>query len=192
MIFVWICLGQWKQIGLTSSGQIINLKLSKSSGSGNSVPHVFGRLSSFISANKGLRKIIIRAHWDWSFSRWRRLRSRLTFLKSQLNLYDSIIYVPDKSTWSWEKNKRYTYWVVETFVPFVILSCAADAFFCVPDLGDSPSFFACFNENNLIMLGLWAWKLCKKAYKILGVIIYEYSNPVTYFRNRDKSQKKTT
>lgn len=28
---------------------MINLKLSKSSGSGNSVPHVFGRLSSFMS-----------------------------------------------------------------------------------------------------------------------------------------------
>jgi hypothetical protein len=34
---------------LTSSGQMINLKLSRSSGSGNSVPQVFGRLSSFIS-----------------------------------------------------------------------------------------------------------------------------------------------
>lgn len=37
---------------LTSSGQMINLKLSKSSGSGNSVPHVFGRLSSFMSERR--------------------------------------------------------------------------------------------------------------------------------------------
>jgi len=34
---------------LTSSGQMINLKVNRSSGSGNSVPQVFGRLSSFIS-----------------------------------------------------------------------------------------------------------------------------------------------
>lgn len=39
---------KWKR-NLTSSGQIISLKLRRSSGSGNSVPHVFGRLSSFIS-----------------------------------------------------------------------------------------------------------------------------------------------
>lgn len=40
---------------LTSSGQMINLKLSRSSGSGNSVPHVFGRLSSFMSENVNVR-----------------------------------------------------------------------------------------------------------------------------------------
>lgn len=50
-------------------------------------------------------------------------------------------------------------------LPFVILSCAADAFFCVPAFGDSPSFFACFNENNLIMLGSGASPLCDEAYK---------------------------
>jgi len=33
----------------TSSGQMVNLKFNKSSGSGNSVVHVFGKVSSFKS-----------------------------------------------------------------------------------------------------------------------------------------------
>lgn len=47
---------------LTSSGQMINLKLSRSSGSGNSVPHVFGRLSSFMS-EKGTPEMRDVAAW---------------------------------------------------------------------------------------------------------------------------------
>lgn len=37
---------------LTSSGQITSLKLNKSSGSGNSVLHVFGKFNSLISEKK--------------------------------------------------------------------------------------------------------------------------------------------
>lgn len=53
--------------------------------------------------------------------------------------------------------------------PFVILSCAADAFFCVPALGDSPSFFACFNENNLIIAGSRDRSRRGLAYKCHGL-----------------------
>lgn len=41
-----------KESFLTSSGHMINLKFSKSSGSGNSVLQVFGRFNSLISGNR--------------------------------------------------------------------------------------------------------------------------------------------
>lgn len=37
-------------------------------------------------------------------------------------------------------------------LPFVILRWAADAFFWLPDFGDSPSFLCCFKEYNLIII----------------------------------------
>lgn len=90
---------------------MINLKLSKSSGSGNSVPHVFGRFSSFMSRKK----------------------------EHQVREKTDVQKAYNVAQWHCSE-------------PFVILSCAADAFFWVPALGDSPSFFACFNENNLIIV----------------------------------------
>lgn len=106
---------------------MINLKLSKSSGSGNSVPHVFGRFSSFMSEKK-----------ERSGQRKKKRRT---------------------------ERVAYSGGMCE---PFVILSCAADAFFWVPALGDSPSFFACFNENSLIIVRSRARRRRGLTYKCLG------------------------
>lgn len=87
-----------------SSGHIINLKDSKSSGSGNSVLQVFGKFNSLISG-QGSKM---------------RGRSKKNCMKSK--------------------------------IPFCIRSCAAEAFFCVPDFDVcSPSFFCCFNEKSFII-----------------------------------------